>query len=113
LGSEDHPPLVYPPTLLLVSSDGSPAEDIKKFLFQGSDIVIGTPGRIEEFLLDNGEGIVDVKWQGTRNWFSMKPLANPFSRTSRSSLLDLGFQKGLTRILTYRNNGEPVRSAQR
>jgi len=44
-----------------VSSDASPAEDIKRFLFQGSDVVIGTPGRIEEFLLGKGKGIVNVK----------------------------------------------------
>ena len=61
LGSDDHPPPEYPPALLLVSSNASPAEDIKTFLFQGSDIVIGTPGRIEEFLLGKGKGIVNVK----------------------------------------------------
>jgi ATP-dependent RNA helicase DDX55/SPB4 len=61
LDSDDHPPPEYPPALLLVSSDVSPAEDVKRFLFQGSDIVIGTPGRIEEFLLGKGRGIVNVK----------------------------------------------------
>lgn len=61
LDSDDHPPPEYPPALLLVSSDSSPVEDIKRFLFQGSDIVIGTPGRIEEFLLGKGKGIVNVK----------------------------------------------------
>lgn len=61
LDSDDHPPPEYPPALLLVSSDVSPSEDIKRFLFQGSDIVIGTPGRIEEFLLGKGRGIVNVK----------------------------------------------------
>ena len=61
LDSDDLPPPEYPPALLLVSSDASPADDIKQFLFQGSDIVIGTPGRIEEFLLGKGKGIVNVK----------------------------------------------------
>jgi len=61
LDSDDHPPPEYPPALLLISSDASPAEDIKRFLLQGSDIVIGTPGRIEEFLLGKGKGIVNVK----------------------------------------------------
>ena len=61
LDSDDHPPPEYPPALLLVSSDVPPAEDIKKFLYQGSDIVVGTPGRIEEFLLGKGKGIVNVK----------------------------------------------------
>lgn len=61
LGSDDPPPPEYPPALLLVSSDASPAGDIKSFLSQGSDIVVGTPGRIEEFLLGKGKGIVNVK----------------------------------------------------
>jgi superfamily II DNA/RNA helicase len=40
-----------PPALLLVSSSqSSPAQDVERFLTQGSDIVIGTPGRVEEFL---------------------------------------------------------------
>jgi len=61
LGSDDPPPPEYPPALLLVSSDVSPTEDVKRFLFQGSDIVIGTPGRIEEFLFGKGKGIVSAK----------------------------------------------------
>lgn len=44
-----------------MSSDTSPNEDIKRFLLQGSDIVVGTPGRIEEFLLGKGRGTVNVK----------------------------------------------------
>ena len=60
LSSDNHLPPGYPPALLLVSSDASPAEGIKGFLFQGSDIVIGTPGQIEEFLLGQGKGIVNV-----------------------------------------------------
>ena len=61
LDSDDQPPPEHPPALLLVSSDASPTEDIKRFLFQGSDIIIGTPGRIEEFLLGKGKGIVNAK----------------------------------------------------
>jgi ATP-dependent RNA helicase DDX55/SPB4 len=107
LGSDDYPPPVYPPALLLVSSDGSPAEDIKRFLFQGSDIIIGTPGRIEEFLLGKGRGIVNVKeleilvLDEADRYAFLKILDSFFSRASRSSLLDLGFQKVLTRILTH------------
>ena len=51
----------YPPPLLLVSSDSSPAEDVRRFLSTGADIVIGTPGRIEEFLLGKGRDAVSVK----------------------------------------------------
>jgi len=51
-----------PPALLLVSSEqSSPAEDIQRFIATGADIVIGTPGRIEEFLLGKGRSIVSVK----------------------------------------------------
>ena len=51
----------FPDPLLLVSSDTSPAEDIKRFLNSKADIVIGTPGRVEEFLLGKGKDVVDVK----------------------------------------------------
>lgn len=47
--------------LLLISSDSPPTEDIKRFLSSGTDIVIGTPGRIEEFLLGKGKDLVNVK----------------------------------------------------
>jgi superfamily II DNA/RNA helicase len=51
-----------PPALLLVSSSqSSPAQDVERFLSQGSDIVIGTPGRVEEFLLGNGKASVSTK----------------------------------------------------
>jgi ATP-dependent RNA helicase DDX55/SPB4 len=51
----------YPPPLLLVSSDQTPAQDLQKFLQTGADIVIGTPGRIEELLLGKGRNVVGVK----------------------------------------------------
>lgn len=52
----------YPPALLLVSSEqSSPAEDIQRFVATGADIIIGTPGRMEEFLLGKGRSIISVK----------------------------------------------------
>lgn len=51
----------YAAPLLLISSDSPPAEDVKRFLSTGSEIVIGTPGRIEEFLLGKGRDLVNVK----------------------------------------------------
>ncbi|PPQ78023.1 hypothetical protein CVT26_015815 [Gymnopilus dilepis] len=58
--TEDSTP--FPPPLLLVSSEqSSPAEDIKRFLSTGAEIVVGTPGRIEEFLLGKGREVVNVK----------------------------------------------------
>ena len=58
--TEDSTP--FPPPLLLVSSEqSSPAEDIKRFLSTGAEIIVGTPGRIEEFLLGKGREVVNVK----------------------------------------------------
>ena len=52
----------HPPPLLLVSSEkSSPAKDIQRFLSTGADIIVGTPGRIEEFLLGKGRKVVNVK----------------------------------------------------
>lgn len=52
----------YPPPLLLVSSDNSsPAQDLERFFFTGADIIVGTPGRVEEFLLGKGRSSVNVK----------------------------------------------------
>ena len=51
----------YPAPMLLISSPQSPAQDVQKFLELGADIVIGTPGRVEEFLLGKGRNIVSVR----------------------------------------------------
>jgi ATP-dependent RNA helicase DDX55/SPB4 len=34
---------------------------VERFLSQGPDIIIGTPGRVEEFLLGKGKGTVSTK----------------------------------------------------
>ncbi|EJF66036.1 DEAD-domain-containing protein [Dichomitus squalens LYAD-421 SS1] len=78
----------YPPPLLIVSSDSPPAQDVQRFLSTGADIVIGTPGRVEEFLLGKGRNIVSVK--------ELEVLV----LDEADRLLDLGFQAALTRILT-------------
>lgn len=39
----------------------TPAQDIQRFLSTGADIVIGTPGRIDEFLLGKGNNLVSAK----------------------------------------------------
>ena len=49
------------PLLLTSSSESSTAQDVKRFLELGADIIIGTPGRIEEFLLGKGRDAVNVK----------------------------------------------------
>ncbi|KAG6378532.1 DEAD-domain-containing protein [Boletus reticuloceps] len=80
----------YPPPLLLVSSDkSSPAQDVQRFLDTGADIVIGTPGRVEEFLIGRGKSVVGVK--------ELEVLV----LDEADRLLDLGFQTALTRIITH------------
>ncbi|KAI0636773.1 DEAD-domain-containing protein [Trametes polyzona] len=79
----------YPAPLLIVSSDSPPAEDVQRFLSTGADIVIGTPGRVEEFLLGKGKNVVSVK--------ELEVLV----LDEADRLLDLGFHAALTRILTH------------
>ncbi|PIL24178.1 transporter [Ganoderma sinense ZZ0214-1] len=78
----------HPPPLLIVSSDTSPAQDVQRFLSTGANIVIGTPGRVEEFLLGKGRNVVSVK--------ELEVLV----LDEADRLLDLGFHAALTRILT-------------
>lgn len=62
LQEESQGQLEFPLPLLLVSSNqSSPAQDLERFLSSGADIVVGTPGRIEEFLLREGRNSVSVK----------------------------------------------------
>ncbi|KAF8897556.1 DEAD-domain-containing protein [Infundibulicybe gibba] len=83
-------PLEYPPPLLLISSSqSSPAQDTQRFISTGADIVIGTPGRIEEFLLGKGKNSVSVK--------ELEVLV----LDEADRLLDLGFQAAVTRIITH------------
>ncbi|KAF8621632.1 hypothetical protein AX15_007650 [Amanita polypyramis BW_CC] len=80
----------YPRALLLVSSSqSSPAQDVQRFLEIGADVVIGTPGRVEEFLLGKGRASVIVK--------ELEVLV----LDEADRLLDLGFQATLTRIITH------------
>ncbi|KAG6884714.1 hypothetical protein C0993_008782 [Termitomyces sp. T159_Od127] len=87
-GSSPAPPLPQP-LLLISSTESSPAQDIKRFNDTGADIIIGTPGRVEEFLLGRGKGVVSVR--------ELEVLV----LDEADRLLDLGFQQTLTRILTH------------
>jgi ATP-dependent RNA helicase DDX55/SPB4 len=49
------------PILLVSSNQSSPAQDLERFLSTGADIVIGTPGRVDEFMLGKGKEAVSVK----------------------------------------------------
>ncbi|KAG7449196.1 DEAD-domain-containing protein [Guyanagaster necrorhizus] len=77
------------PLLLISSTESSPAQDVQRFLECGSDIVIGTPGRIEEFLLGKGKSHVSAK--------ELEVLV----LDEADRLLDLGFQTTITKILTH------------
>ncbi|KAJ7677247.1 DEAD-domain-containing protein [Mycena rosella] len=86
----DPPDPEYPAPLLLISSTkSSPAQDVQRFTLSGADIVIGTPGRVEEFLLGKGKTIVNVK--------ELEVLV----LDEADRLLDLGFQAAVTRIITH------------
>lgn len=50
-----------PPLLLISSSESTPAQDLARFLDTEASIVVATPGRVDEFLLGRGKGIVRVK----------------------------------------------------
>ncbi|KZP17270.1 DEAD-domain-containing protein [Athelia psychrophila] len=87
---EGEPKPEFSPPLLIVSSKTiTPAQDIQRFLSTGADIVIGTPGRIDEFLLGKGKNLVSAK--------ELEVLV----LDEADRLLDLGFQATVTRILTH------------
>lgn len=91
----------------MISSDSPPAEDVQRFLSTGADIVIGTPGRVEEFLLGKGKNVVSVKELEVlvldeADRYVYLSLHSSLPRlTILFSLLDLGFQAALSRILTH------------
>lgn len=58
---EDDASRVRPPLLLVSGTVSTPAQDVTRFLETGADIIIGTPGRVEEFLLGKGKDAVSVK----------------------------------------------------
>ena len=60
--SSENVPTEIPPALLLVSSaQSSPVQDVERFISTGANIVVGTPGRVEEFLLGKGKAVVSAK----------------------------------------------------
>lgn len=77
-----------PPPLLLISSETSTtARDIERFTSTSASLVIGTPGRVEEFLLGRGRSSVSVRE------------LDVLVLDEADRLLDLGFQASLTRII--------------
>lgn len=97
-----------PAFLLVSSSQSSPAQDVQRFLETGADVVIGTPGRIEEFLLGKGRASIIVKelevlvLDEADRWTNTSFLwTRDLNCCSCIRLLDLGFQASLTRIITH------------
>ena len=77
------------PLLLISTKQSTPRADIQRFLAQQTPIVIGTPGRLEEFLQSrNGRSVVRTT--------TLEVLV----LDEADRLLDLGFQASLTRILS-------------
>ncbi|KAF8325254.1 P-loop containing nucleoside triphosphate hydrolase protein [Cantharellus anzutake] len=80
----------YPPPLLVVAGTNSnPFKDMKRFFETEADIIIGTPGRIEELLLKNGLNSISVK--------ELEVLV----LDEADRLLDLGFSPFLTQLLSH------------
>ncbi|GJJ12573.1 hypothetical protein Clacol_006816 [Clathrus columnatus] len=87
--NQNSTPSILPPALLLVSGkETTPAQDVSLFLSTGADIVVGTPGRIEEFMLGNGHSVVSCKE------------LDILVLDEADRLLDLGFEATITRIIT-------------
>ena len=59
--SADSPSGLRKPLLLVSGTESTPRQDLARFVESGADIVIGTPGRVEEFLLGKGRNIVSCK----------------------------------------------------
>ncbi len=49
------------PVIMVSGTESTPAQDLSRFIEMSADIVIGTPGRIEEFLLGRGGDRISVK----------------------------------------------------
>ncbi|KAI5477116.1 DNA/RNA helicase, DEAD/DEAH box type [Pseudohyphozyma bogoriensis] len=89
-----------PPPLLLIG--GNPlSDDIKAFYESGADILVGTPGRLEEFLLGSSSvGPKNRRKEGAVGVGSTKEL-EVLVMDEADRLLDLGFTPTLTRLLAH------------
>ncbi|CED82109.1 dead-domain-containing protein [Phaffia rhodozyma] len=84
-------PCPLPPPLLLISSkESTPAQDLARFLDTEAVIAIGTPGRVEEFLLGR-------RVKGLVRCSELEVLV----MDEADRLLDLGFSPTLTKILHH------------
>lgn len=73
----------------------------------GAEIVVGTPGRVEEFILGKGRSVVSCKelealvLDEADRYASFLQSIPPTCLDYLCSLLDLGFDASITRIITH------------
>jgi ATP-dependent RNA helicase DDX55/SPB4 len=93
---EDGPSLS--PPLLLIGGSRTVKEDAAEYLERGASILVGTPGRLEEFLLGSSSLASDTKKKSIPVVAQTKQL-EVVILDEADRLLDLGFSTCLTRLL--------------
>lgn len=90
-----------PPPLLLTGGARSTADDVTEFLETNAKIFIGTPGRLEEFLLGSSS-LSNPHQPPQRHIKVMASVKNldMLVLDEADRLLDLGFAPSLTRMLS-------------
>ncbi|TIB97373.1 DEAD-domain-containing protein [Wallemia mellicola] len=89
-------PVDLPPPLLLVSDqDSTTTDDRRRFEQQGSQILVGTPGRVDEFI--GGNKGVKGKGKGSGRYTNFEMLV----LDEADRLLDLGFLPTLRSIVSH------------
>ncbi|GAA5976301.1 hypothetical protein JCM10908_005448 [Rhodotorula pacifica] len=102
-----HPSAPVAPALLLIGGN-SLQDDKKQFFETGADILVGTPGRLEEFLLGSSSVALNKKSKGKGSVSRGSGTGVGDTRElevlvmdEADRLLDLGFTPTLTRLLEH------------
>lgn len=75
--------------MLMIGGGSTLQQDIAAFNKNGPDILIGTPGRLEEFLTGSGKAVVSTK--------ELEVLV----MDEADKLLDMGFQQSVSKIISH------------